>query len=74
MTEILQLVGFGPEGWGLAMLTAALMTVAVAACGFLIGGVIGAFIALGQAGRQLAGPLLPRMPIRLSCAVFRICS
>ena len=62
MTELLQLVSFGPEGWGLALLTAALMTVAVAACGFLIGGVIGAFIAWGK----LAGNL----PVRFSADAY----
>ncbi|MCW5710571.1 ABC transporter permease [Shinella sp.] len=62
MTELLQLVSFGPDGWGLALLTAALMTVAVAACGFLIGGIIGAVIAWGK----LAGNL----PVRFSADAY----
>jgi octopine/nopaline transport system permease protein len=36
-----ELIGFGPNGWGLALLQATAMTLAVALCGFLIGGVIG---------------------------------
>jgi octopine/nopaline transport system permease protein len=38
----LELVGFGPNGWGWALLRATGMTLAVAFCGFLIGAVIGA--------------------------------
>jgi octopine/nopaline transport system permease protein len=36
-----ELMGFGPNGWGPAMLTAAGVTLAVALCAFLIGGVVG---------------------------------
>jgi octopine/nopaline transport system permease protein len=36
-----ELVGFGPNGWGWALLRATGMTLAVASCGFLIGAVIG---------------------------------
>ena len=36
-----ELMGFGPTGWGLAMLAAAGVTLAVALCAFLIGGVVG---------------------------------
>lgn len=46
--EQLQLLSFGPGGWGAALLMAALMTVAVAGCGFVIGSVIGAFVAWGK--------------------------
>src|SRR5215210_8682292 len=34
-------MGFGPNGWGPAMLTAAGVTLAVALCAFLIGGIVG---------------------------------
>src|SRR3954469_543300 len=36
-----ELMGFGPNGWGPAMLAAAGVTLAVALCAFLIGGVVG---------------------------------
>lgn len=36
-------LGFGPGGWGPAMLTAAAMTIAVALAGFAFGAVIGVF-------------------------------
>lgn len=39
-----ELIGFGPNGWGDALLLAAAMTVAVAFCGYLIGAMIGALI------------------------------
>ena len=45
-----QLVGFGPRGWGDAMLSGALMTLAVAACGFLVGALIGIFVAFAKIG------------------------
>ena len=38
----LDLMGFGPQGWGAAMLLAALVTLAVALSGFLVGLAIGA--------------------------------
>jgi octopine/nopaline transport system permease protein len=47
------LVGFGPNGWGFALLTAAGMTLAVALCGFVAGAVIGTLVAWAK----LAGPL-----------------
>ncbi len=43
-----QLLGFGVRGWGGAMLGGALMTLAVAACGFLVGAVIGALAAFAK--------------------------
>ncbi len=39
------LVGFGAGGWGHALIVAAGMTVSVAACGFLLGSVIGGLVA-----------------------------
>lgn len=43
--EDLALIGFGPEGWGEALLRAAWMTVAVSALAYLGGAVIGALAA-----------------------------
>jgi octopine/nopaline transport system permease protein len=46
-----ELMGFGPNGWGFDMLAATAMTVAVAACGFLIGiglGLVGAAAGLSR--------------------------
>jgi len=48
-----ELVGFGPNGWGLALLTAAGMTLAVASCGFIAGAVIGTVVAWGKLSRSL---------------------
>lgn len=62
MIELLQLLSFGPNGWGLALLTAASVTFAVAVCGFLIGCVIGSLVAWGK----LAGGL----PVRLSADAY----
>jgi octopine/nopaline transport system permease protein len=41
----LELMGFGPRGWGLLLLRATLMTVAVSCVAFLLGSVLGALIA-----------------------------
>src|SRR6478735_3736921 len=49
-----ELVGFGPQGWGLALLTATGMTLAVALCGFLAGSVVGTFIAWAKLSRNMA--------------------
>ncbi len=51
-----ELVGFGPNGWGLTLLRATGMTLAVAFCGFLAGAVIGSFIA----GAKIAGGIILR--------------
>jgi octopine/nopaline transport system permease protein len=53
----LELMSFGPNGWGPALALGALMTVAVAVAGFAIGGVIGAFGAWAKisGGRVLRG-------------------
>ena len=53
--DFLQLFGFGARGWGAAMLGGALMTLAVAACGFCIGAAIGALAAFAKiAGGRIA--------------------
>ncbi|PSJ62952.1 ABC transporter permease [Pseudaminobacter soli (ex Li et al. 2025)] len=41
----LDIISFGPTGWGQALLAGALMTLAVAVTGFAVGGVIGVFVA-----------------------------
>lgn len=44
----LALLGFGPEGWGLALARAGLMTLAVSVAAFLFGLVFGTIIAWGR--------------------------
>jgi octopine/nopaline transport system permease protein len=39
------LMSFGPAGWGAALLAGAAMTLALSACGFAVGAVIGVFVA-----------------------------
>src|SRR5882672_9532731 len=55
----LELMSFGPNGWGPSMLLGAAMTLAVASCGFLLGAAIGtvgawAKIAGGRVARSAA--------------------
>jgi octopine/nopaline transport system permease protein len=45
-----QLLGFSDQGWGAAMLAGALMTLAVASCGFLAGALIGVLAAWAKIG------------------------
>ena len=45
---IFQLLGFGPQGWGPALLIGAAMTVALAVSGFVIGGCLGSLAAWGK--------------------------
>jgi len=47
-----EIMGFGPRGWGGAMLLATLMTVGVSVCGFLAGGVIGTGVAAMKLSRS----------------------
>ncbi|OCP36042.1 ABC transporter permease [Ensifer sp. LC163] len=47
-----ELVGFGPEGWGAALLTATGMTLAVAIGGFAAGSVIGAGVTSAKLSRN----------------------
>src|SRR5882724_8676517 len=63
----LELMGFGPNGWGLAMLRGAVMTLAVAATGFLLGAAIGM---LG-AWAKIAGGVLARRGADLYTTVLR---
>jgi octopine/nopaline transport system permease protein len=48
-----ELIGFGPNGWGLALLQATGMTLAVAVCGFLIGAILGTGVAAAKLSRSL---------------------
>jgi octopine/nopaline transport system permease protein len=51
-------LGFGPRGWGLALLQGALMTVAVSFAGLLIGAAIGGLVAWAKlSGVRAAGAL-----------------
>ncbi|MFV0359738.1 ABC transporter permease [Tropicimonas sp.] len=52
-----ELMGFGPAGWGPALLTAALMTIAVAGTGYVIGSCLGMLLAWARisGGRLLRG-------------------
>jgi len=54
---IVELLGFGPHGWGPAMLVACAVTIAVAATGFAVGALIGALGAWAKlsGGRLLRG-------------------
>jgi octopine/nopaline transport system permease protein len=54
----LELMGFGPNGWGSAMLTAAGVTLAVALCAFLIGGFIGVLGAWAKLSNSIPARLL----------------
>jgi octopine/nopaline transport system permease protein len=48
-----ELIGFGPKGWGLALLVATGMTLAVALCGFLAGAVVGTLVAWAKLSRSM---------------------
>lgn len=50
--SFVELVGFGPEGWGAALLTATGMTLAVAIGGFAAGSVIGAGVTSAKLSRN----------------------
>lgn len=57
--ELFELLGFGDQGWGLALLQAALLTVALTLCGLLVGAVSGSLVAAAKLsprrGWRLAG-------------------
>jgi len=52
------LLGIGPEGWGLVLVQAGLMTLAVSVCAFLLGTVLGTLCAWA---RLSGGPVLSRL-------------
>ena len=49
----LDIFGFGPGGWGLALLEGAAMTLLVSACGLAIGAAIGALVAWARLSKAL---------------------
>jgi octopine/nopaline transport system permease protein len=53
-----ELLGFGPNGWGLALIRATGMTLAVALSGFLIGALIGTLVAFAKLARSLPARLI----------------
>jgi len=65
--DLLEMLGFGDQGWGSALLLATLLTVALTLCGLLVGSVFGALVA--------AAKLSPRRGLRvvgeLYSTVFR---
>jgi len=65
--ELFEMLGFGDQGWGTALLLATLLTVALTLCGLLVGSVFGALVA--------AAKLSPRRGLRavgeLYSTVFR---
>jgi len=67
VTDLLQLVSFGPDGWGRSLALAALMTLAVASTGFAIGLVIGGLLAWGR----IAGNLGVRLGAEAYTTVMR---
>mgnify|MGYP001030245425 CR=1 FL=1 len=67
MMDFLGLVSFGPDGWGLSLLFASLVTIAVAACGFLLGVVLGGFAAWAN----LAGGTALRVSADTYTTIFR---
>ena len=52
----IELLGFGPNGWGAAMLAATAMTIAVALTGFIFGALVG----VGGAYAKLSGSRVAR--------------
>ncbi len=62
-----ELLGFGPQGWGLPLLKAAGVTIAAALCGFLLGSVFG----ISGATLKLARPHALRLIGQAYTTVFR---
>jgi octopine/nopaline transport system permease protein len=62
-----ELMGFGPRGWGAAMLAAAAMTVAVAVSGFLVGAAVG----IGVAAAKLSESRVARVLADVYTTVLR---
>lgn len=65
--EIIALLGFGPSGWGGALLRAALVTLALSVAGFALGAVFGALAAFGR----LSGSLIARTLADAYSTLFR---
>lgn len=67
MEDAFTLLGFGPEGWGKSLLTAGLMTLAVSACAFVFGLVLGTLCAWAK----LSGPPILRRAADVYGVVMR---
>ncbi|TGQ89223.1 ABC transporter permease subunit [Mesorhizobium sp. M8A.F.Ca.ET.208.01.1.1] len=66
-TSFIELLGFGPQGWGLPLLKAAGITLAAAICGFFLGSVLG----IGGASLKLARSRFLRAIGQFYTTVFR---
>lgn len=64
---IIELLGFGPQGWGLPLLKAAGITLAAAICGFLLGTVLG----IGGSALKLSRSRLLRSAGQFYTTIFR---
>ena len=62
MIDYVELMGFGPRGWGLLLLQATLMTIAVSCAAFALGSVLGALIAWAR--------IEGNRPLRLAADVY----
>lgn len=65
--SILELLGFGPQGWGALLLRAAGITLSAAICGFFLGSLLG----LGGAALTLARSYPLRLAGQLYTTIFR---
>ncbi len=67
MTDYVELMGFGPKGWGLLMAQATLMTILVSATAFALGSILGAIVAWAR----IAGNWLVRLAADVYTTVLR---
>jgi len=67
VTDYVELMGFGPKGWGLLMAQATLMTILVSATAFALGSVLGALVAWAR----IAGNRLVRLAADVYTTVLR---
>jgi len=65
--DFIQLVGFGQQGWGPALLLGAVVTMALAVSGFVIGACIGSLAAWGR----IAGGRISRTAADVYTTVLR---
>ena len=54
MKAFLDILSFGPDGWGYVLVMAALVSVSLAVLGFLLGAIIGVFAAWAKISGGLA--------------------
>ncbi|RWA60017.1 ABC transporter permease subunit [Mesorhizobium sp.] len=66
-TSFIELLGFGPQGWGLPLLKAGGMTLTAAICGFFLGSILG----VGGASLKLARSRFLRTIGQFYTTVFR---